>query len=113
MRTGQIGRWSVLVKILQVTCLIYKNCNLLTPVSSLIHTFDYDSPRGPRFTVFASLRTNAYEAMVWPTFDASDARSLSQSLIAQNRLFTHDLREAHAAKVWGGAGGFLSLSVAA
>lgn len=74
--------------------------DIITPVSSMTHTLDYDSPRGPRFTVFASLRTNAYEATVRPTFDASDARSLSQSLIAQNRLYTHDLRDAPSTNAW-------------
>lgn len=77
--------------------------DILTPVSSLTHTYGYDSPRGPRFTAFASLRTNAYEATVRPALDASDARSVTQSLIAQNRLFAHDLREVPiTTKVWEG-----------
>ncbi|KAK3361018.1 hypothetical protein B0T24DRAFT_692654 [Lasiosphaeria ovina] len=75
---------------------------IVTGVTSVMHTIDYNTLPGPRFTAFASLRTNVYENVVWPKLEGSDARPLSRSLVAQNRLHTYDQREITDTKVWDG-----------
>jgi len=73
---------------------------IVTRVSSVTQTLNYNALRGRKFTVFASLRTDVYERDVRPTLESSDARPLSRSLIVQNRLHTYDQREGRDTKVW-------------
>ncbi|KAF2001486.1 hypothetical protein P154DRAFT_562514 [Amniculicola lignicola CBS 123094] len=73
---------------------------IVTSISSVTHTIDYSSLPSQEFTVYASLRTSAYENTVRPKLDASDARSLSQCLVAQNRLRHGNQRESTNTKDW-------------
>ncbi|KAK0620604.1 hypothetical protein B0T14DRAFT_521803 [Immersiella caudata] len=75
---------------------------IVTRVSSVTHTINYNALRGRKYVVFASLRTDAYERDIQPTLEDSDTRPLSRSLIAQNRLHTYDYREDRSTKVWDG-----------
>jgi len=77
---------------------------VVTGISSITHTINFNALQSPKFTAFASLRTNVYERDVKPIFEDSDARPLSRSLIAHNRLRTYDGRQVTGTKVWEGLG---------
>ncbi|KAK4201839.1 hypothetical protein QBC40DRAFT_323004 [Triangularia verruculosa] len=84
----------------QLNNLIWAMDNVMR--TSVTHSIDYSSLPGTRFTAFASLRTNTYESVVRHKLVTSDARSLSQSLMARNRLHTYDQPETTDTKVWEG-----------